>query len=39
MDLRDFLVRIERGLRTVLMPRAMADFGTISVEMAFSHRS
>jgi len=37
MGLRNFLVRIERGLPTVLMPRAILDLGTIGVEYCCSN--
>jgi len=37
MSLRDFLVRIEHVLPTVLMPRATVDLGTVGVEYCCSN--
>jgi len=37
MSLRDFLVRNEHVLPTVLMPRAILDLGTIGVEYCYSN--
>ena len=37
MSVRDFLVRIEHVLPTVLMPRATLDLGTFGVEYCCSN--